>query len=200
MHISKAAFVKSASSWTECPEQLLPEFAFIGRSNVGKSSLINMIVQRNGLAKASRTPGKTQLINFFCINDAWFFVDLPGYGYAKSKVTERKKWIDRTQDYFLNRPCLLHVFVLIDGSIPTQGIDIEFCTTLQEEEIPFSIVITKMDKATQREIHHNMEWLKKELQIHFPTLPQIFLSSSKKNRGRDNILSYIETLASGMCG
>jgi len=157
MHISKAAFVKSASSWTECPEQLLPEFAFIGRSNVGKSSLINMIVQRNGLAKASRTPGKTQLINFFCINDAWFFVDLPGYGYAKSKVTERKKWIDRTQDYFLNRPCLLHVFVLIDGSIPTQGIDIEFCTTLQEEEIPFSIVITKMDKATQREIHHNME-------------------------------------------
>lgn len=199
MHISSANFVKSASSWTECPEEFLPEFAFIGRSNVGKSSLINMLVQRNGLAKASRTPGKTQLINFFCVNQAWFFVDLPGYGYAKSQITERKKWIDRTQDYFHNRPCLQHVFVLIDGSIPPQEIDIEFCSTLQEEEIPFSIVVTKMDKATQREIHHNMEALKKALQQHFPVLPQIFLSSSKKSRGRDKILDYIAVLAEKLC-
>lgn len=155
---------------------------------MGKSSLINMLVQRNGLAKASRTPGKTQLINFFAINNNWFFVDLPGYGYAKSKLTEREKWIDRTQEYFHNRPCLLHVFVLIDGSIPPQEIDIAFCATLQEEEIPFSIVVTKLDKATQREIHQNMEGLKKALHGHFPNLPQIFLSSSKKNKGRDKIL------------
>jgi GTP-binding protein len=199
MQITSASFVKSASSWKECPEQFLPEFAFIGRSNVGKSSLINMIIQRHTLAKASRTPGKTKLINYFLINNSRFLVDLPGYGYAKSAISERAGWIDRTQEYFHNRPCLLQVFVLIDGSIPPQQIDIAFCCALQEESIPFSLIVTKIDKATQREIHQNMEALKKALRDHFAVLPQIFLSSSKKNRGREEIISYMQTLAADMC-
>lgn len=198
MHIVSANFVKSATSWKECPEQFLPEFAFIGRSNVGKSALINMLVQRNGLAKSSSTPGKTKLINFFCINDALFFVDLPWYGYAKSKVTERAKWIDRTQDYFHNRPCLMHVFVLVDGSIPPQDIDREFCHALQQENIPFSLVVTKTDKTTQSDLHKHMTWLKQALQSHFPVLPQIFLTSSKKSRGREKLLEYISLLASDL--
>ena len=196
MHIITADFVKSASSWKECPEQFLPEFAFIGRSNVGKSALINMLVQRNGLAKSSSTPGKTQLINFFCINNGMFFVDLPWYGYAKSKVTERAKWIDRTQDYFHNRPCLMHVFVLVDGSIPPQKIDIEFCRAMQQENIPFSITVTKIDKATQSDLHKHMEELKGALQSHLAWLPQMFLTSSKKSRWRDKLLAYISSLSS----
>ena len=178
----------------------MPEFAFIGRSNVGKSSLINMLTQRNALAKASRTPGKTQLINYFRINQSWFFVDLPGYGYAKSKVADRKKWIDRTQEYFLNRPCLLQVFVLVDGSISVQKIDLEFCAALEAEGIKFSIIVTKVDKASQRKIHQHMENFKKALQDRLAVIPQIFLSSSKKSKGREKILSYIETLAADMCG
>jgi GTP-binding protein len=199
MQITSASFVKSASSWKECPEQFLPEFAFIGRSNVGKSSLINMITQRHALAKASRTPGKTKLINYFLINNSRFLVDLPGYGYAKSAITERVSWIDRTQEYFHNRPCLLHVFVLIDWSIPPQLVDIDFCSTLQDEQIAFSLIVTKIDKATQREVHQNMEALKKALRDHFPILPQMFLSSSKKSRGREKIITYMQTLTEDMC-
>ncbi len=199
MQITSASFVKSAPSWKECPEQFLPEFAFIGRSNVGKSSLINMITQRNALAKASRTPGKTKLINYFLINNSRFFVDLPGYGYAKSAKSDRAEWIDRSQDYFHNRPCLLQVFVLVDGSIPPQQIDIEFCAVLQDERIPFSLIVTKVDKTTQREVHQNVESLKNALRDHFPVLPQMFLSSSKKGRGREKILSYMENLAADMC-
>lgn len=114
-------------------------------------------------------------------------------------MSERASWIDRTQEYFHNRPCLLQVFVLIDGSIPPQQIDIEFCHALQEESIPFSLIVTKIDKATQREVHQNMEALKKALRDHFSVLPQMFLSSSKKARGREKITSYMETLAADMC-
>ncbi len=194
MQISHAHFVKSASTWKESPDQFLPEFAFIGRSNVGKSSLINMLTQRNKLAKASRNPGKTKLINYFLINESWFLVDLPGYGYAKSAISERVTWLDRTQEYFHNRPCLLHVFVLVDGSIPPQQIDIDFCCALQEDAIPFSVVVTKIDKTTQRNAHRYMEDLKKLLLENLPTLPQMFLSSSKKGRGREKILAYMDTL------
>jgi len=196
MQIKSAEFVKSAPSWKECPEQFLPEFAFIGRSNVGKSSLINMIVRKNGLAKSSKIPWKTKLINFFMVNDEMFFVDLPGYGYAKSSVADRKKWINNTQDYFFNRPCLLHVFVLVDGSIPPQDIDIDFCKTLHESSIPFSVVVTKIDKCNQSELHKNRESFCKILKSEIVQLPQMFISSTKKAMGGDKILNYIDELIS----
>ena len=198
MHISTAVFVKSVWVVEDCPDRFLPEFAFIGRSNVGKSALINMLIQRNSLAKSSRTPGKTQLINFFCINDKLFFVDLPWYGYAKATVDSRKDWIDRTQDYFHGRPWLQQVFILIDGSIPPQNIDISFCSTLFYDHIPFSIIVTKIDKAKQSDLHKHVTLFKKELQKSIPALPQFFLTSSVNRSGREEIRGFVEGLGSEM--
>lgn len=194
MHIYEAKFVTSVADIAMLPEPWLPEFAVIGRSNVGKSTLINMLTQRAWLAKSSSTPGKTQLINIFSVNEKFLFIDLPWYGYAKANIVNRQQWIDRTRDYVTTRTSLRQLFVLIDGSIPPQQIDLDFCHTLHQDKVPFAIIITKTDKAPQREIDKNIAILKQQLQAFIPTLPQIFSSSSKKNRGRDHIMSYIETL------
>lgn len=194
MHIHQATFVTSVADIAMLPDPWLPEFAIIGRSNVGKSTLINMLTQRAGLAKSSSTPGKTQLLNIFSVNDKFLFIDLPGYGYAKANIKDRQLWIDRTRDYVSTRTSLRQLFVLIDGSIPTQQIDLNFCHTLHQDKVPFALIITKIDKAPQREIDKNIAVLKQQLGAFIPSLPQIFSSSSKKNRGRDQIMTYIASL------
>lgn len=194
MHIYEAKFVTSVADIAMLPEPGLPEFAIIGRSNVGKSTLINMLTQRAGLAKSSSTPGKTQLLNIFTVNEKFLFIDLPWYGYAKANIVDRQKWIDRTRDYVSNRTSLRQLFVLIDGSIPPQQIDLDFCHTLHQDKIPFAIIITKIDKASQRDIDKNIAVLKQQMQAFISTLPPIFTCSSKKNRGRDQIMAYIDWL------
>jgi len=157
MKIHSARFVTSASKLSQCPEDLLSEIAFIGRSNVGKSSVINMLVNQNKLAKSSVKPGKTQLINFFLVNELRYLVDLPGYGYAKVDVGSRKKWMDMIQDYLIQREGLKLVFVLIDASIPPQKIDLEFVQTLEEEAIHFALIFNKIDKAPQKKIQQHVK-------------------------------------------
>lgn len=161
MQISSVSFVKSASKLAECPVSDLPEIAVIGRSNVGKSTLINMLMQKT-IAKSSDKPGKTQLINYFLVNGNWHFVDLPGYGYAKASLESRRKWIDETYEYFVQRRPL--IFVLIDGSIPPQKIDLEFVHALREEKLDFAIIVTKADKANQKTLHQNLKLLKQAIQ------------------------------------
>lgn len=189
MQISSVSFVKSASKLAECPVSDLPEIAVIGRSNVGKSTLINMLMQKT-IAKSSDKPGKTQLINYFLVNGNWHFVDLPGYGYAKASLESRRKWIDETYEYFVQRRPL--VFVLIDGSIPPQKIDLEFVQALREEKLDFAIIVTKADKANQKTLHQNLKLLKQAIQKEIWFLPQMILSSSVKKMGRDQILSLID--------
>ena len=161
MQITSVSFVKSASKLVECPDANFPEIAVIGRSNVGKSTLINMLMQKT-IAKSSDKPGKTQLINYFLVNENWYFVDLPGYGYAKASLESRRKWIDETYEYFVQRRPL--IFVLIDGNIPPQKIDLEFLQALSEEELDFAIVVTKADKANQKTLHQNIKLLKQAVQ------------------------------------
>ena len=160
MIIRNAVFVKSASKLSECPETSFPEIAMIGRSNVGKSSLINMITNHSKLAKVSVMPGKTQLMGFFTINAAWVLVDLPGYGYAKTGFQNRNRWIGITHDYFIGREQLKKVFVLVDGNIPPQKIDLDFIYSLDQKNIPFDIVMTKIDKATQKSFSLHSRLLK----------------------------------------
>lgn len=194
MIITSANFTKSASKHSECPSADFPEFAFIGRSNVGKSSLINMLTQRKSLAKVSGTPGKTTLLNYFFINENRYLVDLPGYGYAKHTKKERLKWVSTLWEYFIKRPTLKTVFLLIDGSILPQHIDLEFIEILQEENIPFDIVITKTDKCSQKELHRNITLLKSEVENILNRLPNIFYTSNTKGRGKNEILEHIEQL------
>ena len=194
MPILSATFVKSASKLSECPISDLPEFALIGRSNVGKSSLINMLTQQKKLAKASVTPGKTQLLNYFLINKSRHLVDLPWYGYAKYSKTQRIEWMDTMQEYFMNRPSLRKIFVLIDGSLPPQKIDSEFLEVLQDDDIDFAIIITKVDKINQSDAHKYMEARKIEYKKVIKKVPEIIISSSVKGRGRNEILVYIEEL------
>lgn len=194
MHIHEAKFVTSVSDLTTLPAPSLPEFAVIGRSNVGKSTLINMLTQRTWLAKSSSTPGKTQLLNIFSVNNVFILIDLPWYGYAKANINDRNTWMDRTREYITTRDILRHVFVLIDGSIPPQQIDIDFCQDLRRASISYSIIITKTDKSNQSTVDKHIASLKQLLQKVIPTIPQIFLSSSKKNRGRDQILEHIISL------
>jgi len=189
MLIQSLAFVKSASKLSECPDPKFPEIAVIGRSNVGKSTLINMLMQKP-IAKSSDKPGKTQLINYFLVNENWYFVDLPGYGYAKASLESRRKWIDETYEYFIDRKPL--ILVLIDGNIPPQKIDLEFLQALSEESLDFVIVVTKADKANQKTLHQNIRLLKQLVQKQIWFLPEIVVSSSVKKMGRDQILSIIE--------
>jgi len=146
MKIKTVKFVKSCSSIDNCPPMKYPEFVVVGRSNVGKSSLINMLMNRKQLAKTAVTPGKTQLINYFDINNNWYMVDLPGYGYAKASTQDRIKWMDTMYEYLTERESLKRVFVLIDGKVPPQKIDIEFISELMSEEIPFDVIVTKNEK------------------------------------------------------
>lgn len=191
MKIISAEFVKSSSRVEECPEQMLPEYAFIGRSNVGKSSLINHMTNRKKLAKTSSTPGKTQLINHFIINDTWFLVDLPGYGWAQTSKTNKAAWKKMIEEYLIQRPNLAAVFVLVDSRHDPQKIDMEFIQWLGEEGIPFSIVFTKADKLGKVQVQSNVASYKKRLKETWEELPPTFVTSSADKIGGDEILDFI---------
>lgn len=192
MIIKTAEFVISNTDYKKCPEPDIHEYAFIGRSNVGKSSLINMLVNNKKLAKTSSTPGKTQLINHFIINDEWYLVDLPGYGYAKVSKVKRGEWSKIISDYILKRENLVSVFVLIDSRHKPQKLDIEFMEWLGIKGIPFSMVFTKIDKISSSELTKNLMHYKKEMLKSWESLPKIFMSSAKSQHGKDEILKYIE--------
>jgi len=194
MKIKSAVFVVSNSEVKKCPEDDKAEYAFIGRSNVGKSSLINMITDQKKLAKTSGTPGKTQLINHFLINDDWYLVDLPGYGYAKAAKTARNKWEKFIADYLLTRTQLLNVFVLLDSRLEPQQIDLEFMNWCGEKQIPFAMVFTKIDKLSSSELAKNLAKYKKEMLKYWDALPPVFTSSASSSFGKEKILNYIEQI------
>lgn len=194
MEIKTATFVVSNSDYRKCPDTDLPEYAFIGRSNVGKSSLINMLTQNKGLAKTSVKPGKTQLINHFLINKQWYLVDLPGYGYARTSKVERDRWQKMITNYMLNRQNLTSVFVLVDSRIPPQAIDIDFINFLGTHGIPLTIVYTKTDKQKQRDIALTVGTLRKILSQTWDELPEFIMTSSVTHSGRDKILNRIEEI------
>lgn len=191
MVIKTAEFVKSSAKWQECPEPVLPEYAFIGRSNVGKSSLINAMMNHKDLAKTSGTPGKTQLINHFMINEAWYLTDLPGYGYARVSKSLRKDFEKLITNYILNRKNLVNLFVLVDARHTPQAIDIEFIEWCGENAIPFSIVFTKADKLKPNVIISNVENYKTELLKTWEDLPEVYVTSAEKKTGGDEILKFI---------
>ncbi|MDO7852267.1 ribosome biogenesis GTP-binding protein YihA/YsxC [Hymenobacter convexus] len=191
MIIHDARFLTSNSRADLCPAPTLPEYAFIGRSNVGKSSLINMLTGRNGLAKTSASPGKTQLINHFVINDKWFLVDLPGYGYAKVSKTSRAEWARMINYYLMHRANLMCVCVLIDSRHPPLAVDLEFMEKLGEEGVPFVMVFTKADKQSTAQTKALLaDYLKKMSEI-WDELPRYFLTSAETGLGRDEVLNFI---------
>ncbi len=194
MDIKSAKFISSYTSLEKLPQKGLPELAFIGRSNVGKSSLINMLCNQQKLAKTSSTPGKTQTINHFLIDESWYLVDLPGYGYAKVSKKMRDKWDDMIRLYLKKRETLYCVFVLIDSRIPPQKIDVEFINWLGENGIPLSIVFTKADKPKANELEKNVEAFKEELLKYWEDLPVYFVSSAEKKIGKDELLSYFNEI------
>jgi len=194
MNISSAEFLMSNTDLEKCPPPSKPEYAFIGRSNVGKSSLINMLTNRKHLAKTSATPGKTRLINHFIINEKWYLVDLPGYGYAKVSKASKATWDKMIRDYLLKRKNLLTVFVLVDARLEPQKIDLEFINWLGEKQVPFSIVFTKSDKLKKLQIIYSVEQYKKELKKRWEELPPLFITSAEKKTGRDEVLKYIEEI------
>lgn len=191
MQIKKAIFKQSASALSGCPKPTLPEFAFIGRSNVGKSSLINMLCNNNKLAKTSATPGKTQLINHFTINETWYLVDLPGYGYAKTSKASREKFETIIRDYCQKRETMVCLFVLLDSRLPLQQIDLEFMLWCAGSTIPFSIIYTKADKNSKSQLERNIKEIEKELLKHWEELPNAFVSSAEKKNGKEEILDFI---------
>ena len=192
MKINYANFTISSPDVSKCPEPDIPEYAFIGRSNVGKSSLINMLTGRKKLAKISATPGKTMLINHFKINEQWYLVDLPGYGFAKRSKSERLKWEKMIKKYILNRTNMLTLFVLIDIRIEPQQIDLEFMDWLGVSEIPFVITFTKADKLKRMQIENNLNKYKKKLLENWDQLPTIITTSATSGQGRDDVLNFIE--------
>ncbi|MEZ4911749.1 MAG: ribosome biogenesis GTP-binding protein YihA/YsxC [Saprospiraceae bacterium] len=194
MNISKIEFVGSFPKVQACPKTEQPEFAFIGRSNVGKSSLINMLSNRKSIAKVSVTPGKTQLINFFQINDAWHLVDLPGYGYARVSKSLKSTFSKMIQDYLSRRETLVNTFVLIDSRHTLQKADATFLDWCGEQQLPISIIFTKCDKLSKQLVKSNIEKINSEILKTWSELPPQFLSSSVYNTGREEILSYIESI------
>lgn len=194
MEIKSAEFVISNSQIDKCPQHSMPEYAFIGRSNVGKSSLINMLTGRKGLAMTSATPGKTLLINHFLINGSWYLVDLPGYGYAQRGKKEQEKLKHIIEDYVLEREQLTSLFVLIDSRLEPQPIDLEFITWLGENDVPFGIIFTKADKLGRGGLTGNVRRFLDRLSEEWEELPPYFISSSKDRTGRDDILGYIEKI------
>ena len=192
MNIETAEFIASYPKQSLCPKDGRPEFAFIGRSNVGKSSLINMLTHRKGLAKVSGTPGKTQLLNFFLINKFWYLVDLPGYGYAKLSKEKQKTLAKMISSYMQNRQELVLAFVLIDANIaPPSKNDLEFVNNLGEIGVPFALVFTKCDRIGATTIQNNVDAFMNALSQSWDTLPPYFLSSSERTRGRDELLDFI---------
>ena len=196
MHIKKAEFIKSCSQHTQGPNDGKREYAFIGRSNVGKSSLINMLTGIKGLAKTSQRPGKTLLINYFMINEQFYIVDLPGYGFAKIPVEQQKKLSQMIESYIACRQPLANLFVLIDIRHAPLTIDINFINNLGASGIPFSIVFTKADKLSALRVAQNVEAYKKELYKYWDELPPIFVTSSTKQSGKEDILNYLERIES----
>lgn len=195
MKINHAKFVISNTDHLKCPPATIPEYAFIGRSNVGKSSLINMLAGRKALAKISGTPGKTQLINHFIINEKWYLVDLPGYGFAKISKSIRQKWENMIWNYLINRSNLITTFILVDARLEPQRSDMELINVFGEERLPFVLLFTKIDKLSKRQLSMNIENYKKILSEQWEELPMSFLTSAKTGAGREDILSYIsETL------
>lgn len=194
MIINSARFVISAPDEKKCPSEMRHEYAFIGRSNVGKSSLINMLLGRKDLAKTSSTPGKTMLINHFLVNDEWVVVDLPGYGYAARSKADRAKLENMIQDYILNRRQMTNLFVLVDSRHAPQRIDMEFMEWLGENGVPFSIVFTKLDKLTSTAAKKATEVYLTALLERWEELPPVFRTSSQDRRGREAILDYIEEM------
>ena len=195
MIIKEARFVKSSTGLKGCPLDNLPEYAFVGRSNVGKSSLINMLTNRNKLAKTSTTPGKTQLINHFLINKEWYLVDLPGYGYARMPVKEREKMMNMIREYILKRQNLACLFLLIDTRLEMQKADRQFLQFLGSNQVPFALVFTKTDKITPSQVRQNTDQYKKTLLESWESLPPVFLTSAFHKKGRKELLEFIkETL------
>ena len=194
MEIKKSEFVVSNTDVFQCPQDGRMEYAFIGRSNVGKSSLINMLCRHKGLAMTSSTPGKTLLINHFLINDDWYLVDLPGYGYAQKGKQTREQLKQMIENYVLRRVSLTSLFVLLDCRHEPQKIDLEFMEWLGENEIPFSIIFTKIDKISGNKLKVNTDLYKKRLLETWEELPPIFFTSSEKEKGRDEVLDYIDSI------
>ena len=206
MHIQKAAYLISSPEYTKGPAADRPEFAFIGRSNVGKSSLINMLCNNDKLAKTSNTPGKTQMINYFDITTTsdlalgkseekkWYLVDLPGYGFAKISLHSRRRWQQMIENYLRKRENLLQVFVLIDARHSPQKLDIEFLTRLTKWDVPFTLVFTKADKETQATVSKNVKLFLAEMRKTWQFLPQHFVTSAVKKMGREKILALIEEM------
>jgi GTP-binding protein len=197
MEIKTARFLTSNQDATKCPPPVKPEYAFIGRSNVGKSSLINMLCNHSKLAKISSTPGKTQLINHFVINDNWYLVDLPGYGYAKLSKTKREVFGKMTLEYLADRSNLVCLFILVDLRIEPQAIDLEFMKKMGEGALPFVIVFTKADKLRKGAIERNLEVYKNRLLEEWEVLPEMFVTSAEKGLGKDEILTFIDGLNNG---
>ena len=198
MEIKKAEFVVSNVDVNKCPEGNLPEYAFIGRSNVGKSSLINMTTGKKGLAMTSSKPGKTQLINHFMIDDKWYLVDLPGYGYAQRGKEGRENIRKIIEDYILEREQLTNLFVLLDCRLEAQKIDLEFMEWLGENGIPFSIIFTKTDKLGGGRMRENLHAYTKILQESWEELPPIFLTSAEKKEGKTEVLDYIDSITKSL--
>ena len=194
MEIKKAEFTLSAPMVSMCPADNKPEYAFIGRSNVGKSSLINMLTNNKKLAKTSATPGKTLLINHFIINNEWYLVDLPGYGYAKRSKKEIEKLDQMIRGYILQREQLVNVFVLVDIRLEAQKIDLEFIEWLGLSSVPFAVVFTKADKLSAAKVSASVEAYKKVLLETWEELPPIFITSAEKRQGRDEVLDYIDQI------
>ncbi len=201
MQIKSAKYIISAPSFDKCPKPDKPEYAFIGRSNVGKSSLINMLTNHKSLAKTSGTPGKTQLINHFEVESSasakspterWYLVDLPGYGYAKLSQSTRRRWEQMIENYLRKRETLVNVFVLIDSRHPPQKIDLEFVNSLDKWQIPFAIAFTKSDKEKPGVVKRNVQAFFDELKKTWQFLPQGFVTSAEKKQGREEILSLIQ--------
>ena len=198
MERTSADFIISNTQVSKCPQDGLPEYAFIGRSNVGKSSLINMLTKRPKLAMTSSTPGKTLLINHFLINKQWYLVDLPGYGYAQRGKKQQEKITKIIEDYILEREQMTNLFVLIDVRLEPQKIDLEFIEWLGENGIPFAIIFTKADKLTTNKMRDNVNLYIKKLQEEWEELPPYFISSSEKKIGRNEILDYIDSVNSSL--
>ena len=198
MKITTSEFVQSSPHHEQCPDTQLPEFAFIGRSNVGKSSLINMLTGRKKLAKTSSTPGKTQLINHFLVNEQWHLVDLPGYGWAQVSKTKRHGWSQMIENYLRERRQLVNLFVLVDSRLPPQKIDMEFIDWLGVCQIPFAIIFTKVDKQSINKTQRSIAVFKRDMQQTWAELPPLFMSSAVDQTGKEAILEYIAQILTGV--
>ncbi|UEG54712.1 ribosome biogenesis GTP-binding protein YihA/YsxC [Mucilaginibacter daejeonensis] len=197
MNVRSAEFICSNTQISKLPPPEKPEYAFIGRSNVGKSSLINMLTAKKGLAKTSQTPGKTQLINHFYINEEWYLVDLPGYGYARISKSKKEDWNKFIRTYLDKRESLQCVLVLIDSRLEPQKIDLEFCNWLGSKGLPFVLIFTKADKQSNVKTDQNVAKFKKALKASFEEIPQYFITSSENKLGRDEVLNFIDEVNKG---